>query len=158
MAADAGYIPKPNVTVNGQLAIRVKIYEDRVIQVEKKFFCDRTTEKTVRLWVSSKISFEMKWFVKLFLRKVWDKAVSASRLVKSPMRENRVRVWVEVVDSLQCTNTRGIAEFNEIPPWAKCDESKAAIRGRKVAGLAVHKHIAEFNEIPTVKGAALGAD
>ena len=42
----------------------------------------------------------------------------------------------------------------------KHDESKAAVRGLKVAGPAVYKHIADFNEIHTVhsEGAALGAD
>ena len=35
------------------------------------------------------------------------------------------------------------------PHPAECDESKAAVRGRKVAGPAAYKNIAEFNEIRT---------
>ena len=33
-------------------AIRPILYEDRILAVEQKFFCDRTTEKTVNLSVS----------------------------------------------------------------------------------------------------------
>jgi hypothetical protein len=32
-------------------AVRVRLQEDRVLNVKKKFFCDRTTEKTVHLQV-----------------------------------------------------------------------------------------------------------
>ena len=51
--------------------------------------------------------------------------IKLSRLVNwlrvpTHMRENRVRAWVEVVDSLQCINTRGIAEFNQITPTLHC--------------------------------------
>ena len=72
--------------------------------------------------------------------------------VPTPMRENRVCVWVKVVGSVMKKN---IAEFNEkernflSPPCRKCDESKAAVRGRKVAGPAVYKNIAECNKIRT---------
>ena len=55
------------------------------------------------------------------------------------MRENRVRAWVEV-SSCSSVMKIFIAEFNEIPPCVKCDESKAAVRGRKeVVGPAVYK-------------------
>ena len=64
------------------------------------------------------------------------------------MRENRVRSWMEVVGSV----IKVFAEFNE-----KGDKnfsratlrsvSRAAIRGRKVAGPAVYKNIAEVNKI-----------
>ena len=33
-------------------AIRPLLYEDRILAVEQKFFCDRTTEKTVTLTVT----------------------------------------------------------------------------------------------------------
>ena len=33
-------------------AIRPLLYEDRVLPVEQKFFCDRTTEKTIILTVT----------------------------------------------------------------------------------------------------------
>ena len=32
-------------------AVRPLIYEDRILAIEQKFFCDRTTEKTVILTV-----------------------------------------------------------------------------------------------------------
>ena len=35
-----------------QHAVRAHIYEDRFLQFEQKFFCDRPTEKTVTLMVS----------------------------------------------------------------------------------------------------------
>ena len=74
------------------------------------------------------------------------------------MPENHVRAWVEVVGSVM---EKFFSEFNEIPPCVKCDETKAAVWGRKeVVGTAVY-NIAEFNErfvLRTVKGAALGAD
>ena len=78
------------------------------------------------------------------------------------MRANRVRPWVEVVGSVM---KNFIAEFNEIPPCAKRDESKQLVEDEfevgfqfvpgtvcqrtnsKVAGPAVYKNIAEFNEI-----------
>ena len=60
------------------------------------------------------------------------------------MRENHIRAWVEVVGSV----TKNIAEFNEKRKIsAPCMKSKAAVRGRKVAGPAESKNIAEFNEI-----------
>ena len=34
-------------------AVRPVLFEDRVLGVEQKFFCDRTTEKTVTLTVRS---------------------------------------------------------------------------------------------------------
>ena len=33
-------------------AIRPLLFEDRILAVEQKFFCDRTTEKTVKLTVT----------------------------------------------------------------------------------------------------------
>ena len=33
-------------------AVRVRLQEDRVMHVKQKFFCDKTTEKTVHLQVS----------------------------------------------------------------------------------------------------------
>ena len=58
--------------------------------------------------------------------------------VPTPMRENCVCAWVEVVDSLQCINTRGIAEFNEMreifnisgATLRKRTESKQLTRGK----------------------------
>lgn len=34
-------------------AVRVRLYEDRILNIKKKFFCDRTTEKTVFMTVTS---------------------------------------------------------------------------------------------------------
>ena len=34
-------------------AVRVRLQEDRVLNIKKKFFCDRTTEKTVYLTVEN---------------------------------------------------------------------------------------------------------
>lgn len=36
----------------GQIAVRAVLAQDRILNIEKKFFCDRTTEKTVMLDVS----------------------------------------------------------------------------------------------------------
>ena len=69
--------------------------------------------------------------------------------------------WRERFFSLffELCNKLFIAEFHEkeriflSPPCTKRDESKAAVTGRKVAGPAVHKTIAEFNKIPVNRGA-----
>ena len=37
---------------NKLFPLRVRLQEDRIMRVEKKFFCDRTTEKTLTLTVS----------------------------------------------------------------------------------------------------------
>ena len=85
------------------------------------------------------------------------------------MRENRVPTWMEVIGSLM---KKIISEFNEIPPCVKRAESKqlsedefkfkfvprTVVRGRKVAGPAVYKNIAEFNEIRTAYSGKTGAD
>lgn len=38
--------------VGGQVGIRAVVAQDRILNIEKKFFCDRTTEKTVSILVS----------------------------------------------------------------------------------------------------------
>ena len=38
--------------MTGQIPVRVHLVEDRVIPIERKFFCDRATEKTVTLKVN----------------------------------------------------------------------------------------------------------
>lgn len=40
--------------MTGQIPVRVHLVEDRVIPIERKFFCDRATEKTVTLTVGSR--------------------------------------------------------------------------------------------------------
>ena len=37
-------------------AVRPVLFEDRILGVEQKFFCDRTTEKTITLTVRLKIT------------------------------------------------------------------------------------------------------
>ena len=37
---------------NFKRAVRPVLFEDRIIGVEQKFFCDRTTEKTITLTVN----------------------------------------------------------------------------------------------------------
>ena len=68
-----------------------------------------------------------------------DKAVSASRLVKSP--DSHARELCSRMGGSSCSSVmkrkKIIAEFNEIPPCVKRDESKAAVRGQKAAGPAV---------------------
>ena len=39
-------------TTEEKRAVRPVLFEDRVLAVEQKFFCDRTTEKTVKLTVT----------------------------------------------------------------------------------------------------------
>jgi len=39
-------------------AVRVRLQEDRVLNVKQKFFCDRTTEKTVHLQVCD-VTFDL---------------------------------------------------------------------------------------------------
>jgi hypothetical protein len=36
-------------------AVRVRLQEDRILNVQKKFFCERTTEKTITLTVMPQI-------------------------------------------------------------------------------------------------------
>ena len=62
------------------------------------------------------------------------------------MRENHVHAWVVVVGSVM---KNSFQSSMKLPHPAKCVESKAAVRGRKVTGPAVYKNIAEFNEICT---------
>ncbi len=42
----------------GQLAVRPYLAQDRILYLEKKFFCDRTTEKTVWLTVRDRFGYE----------------------------------------------------------------------------------------------------
>ena len=84
--------------------------------------------------------------------KVGPAAVSASPLVKSPDSHAREPPGWKLLFFCFCDEKKiFIAEFNEITPTLpKRDESKAAVRGRKVTGLALLKNIAEFNEIRTL--------
>ncbi len=45
------YVIESGPTTGRQHAVSVRVQEDRVLGIEKKFFCDRTTEKTVHLYV-----------------------------------------------------------------------------------------------------------
>ena len=77
---------------------------------------------------------------------MYSKAVSASQLVKCP--DSHAREPRSHLGGSSWLCEKNIAEFNEkerifpSPPCAKRDESKAAVRGRKVAGPAVYKNIA----------------
>ena len=39
-------------TTTKMFPVRLRLQEDRILKVEKKFFCDRTTEKTINFTVS----------------------------------------------------------------------------------------------------------
>ena len=65
------------------------------------------------------------------------------------MRAIRVRTWVEVVGSVINNLLQSSLKRKKNLSRHLLDESKAAVRGRKVADPAVYKNIAEFNEIRT---------
>ncbi len=53
----------PNVTaVTGQVAVRTFLTQDRIFYIERKFFCNKATEKTV--WLNVRDSFNNKRTVK----------------------------------------------------------------------------------------------
>ena len=55
-AVEASYDPDKGYEVTTQkttkmFPIRLRLQEDRIMKIEKKFFCDRKTEKTINLTV-----------------------------------------------------------------------------------------------------------
>ena len=53
--ADKGYIVETQKTTK-MFPIRLRLQEDRIMKIEKKFFCDKKTEKTINLTVCFKIT------------------------------------------------------------------------------------------------------
>ena len=68
---DKGYTSVSDTSKTTKMfPIRLRLQEDRIIKIEKKFFCDRTTEKTVNFTVSFQIviaAFPSKKLSYLFL-------------------------------------------------------------------------------------------
>lgn len=46
-------------STNKLFPLRVRLIEDRIMTVEKKYFCDRTTEKTVTVVVRTRLKIKM---------------------------------------------------------------------------------------------------
>ena len=67
--ADKGYIVETQKTTK-MFPIRLRLQEDRIMKIEKKFFCDKKTEKTINLTVCFKITQYWK-FIKFFIHYIF---------------------------------------------------------------------------------------
>lgn len=135
----SGFYTKENKMLTGdqravRRAVRPVLFEDRVLAVEQKFFCDRTTEKTVTLTVKDNQNTQ-KLLTNSTVRMSCQYPLSAAYdLTIHDMNNEENNTWSFIKTNEtecaanQCENKKHengtiIPRFYEAELWAKVDET-----------------------------------
>ena len=105
----------PHPTSKERRAVRPVLVEDRILAVEQKFFCDRTTEKTVNLSVTDSQNVPLTlWNSTMRLSCQYPLAgvTDLSRLNEMNSQNN---TWETVKDRLSCVGEKGGRGYHLFP-------------------------------------------